>query len=160
MLTSLPAQMASDIAATARMAGVRLVETGGFVLGNPDDSAGTVLALTGEVDIERREQLFHVGGLALSTLFEWADEQELSVLAQWHTHRRQAFLSKMDVEQGLNVPGFVTSVVPDFERASPAPDRWGWWTYNGAAWAPTAPPAVTTAPFRTVTFERGRVHEH
>jgi hypothetical protein len=148
--------MAGAIATVARTAGAQLVETGGFILGAPDQPLGTVLALTGEKGIARRKDLFHVSGLALTALFDFADEHELTVLAQWHTHRRSAFLSKTDIEHGLNVPGFHTSVVPFYEHASPRPSEWGWWTYAGG-WVATSAPTVAPHAFRTVTFEEGRV---
>lgn len=160
MPLTLPAGMTQTIARVARAAGTELVETGGFILGRPGSGAGTVLALTGDSDVDRQKHLFHVGGLALATLFDWAEERELSVLAQWHTHRYKAFLSDTDLEHGFNVRGFHTSVVPDYETASPDPADWGWWTYTGDEWTPAAAPAVGNAAFLTITFEKGRVHEH
>lgn len=157
---TLPAGMPAAIADVARAAGASRVETGGFIIGSSETSHGSVLALTGQADIERREHLFRVGGLALARLFDWTEECELSVLAQWHTHRYEAFLSRTDLEHGLNVPGFHTTVVPDYEQASPDPSRWGWWTYNGVAWASAPAPVLVETAFQTVTFEKGSVVEH
>jgi hypothetical protein len=160
MPLTMPFAMTHAIASVARAGGAELVETGGFILGQADTSTGSVLALTGKADIGRDEHLFHVGGLALTTLFDWADDHELSVLAQWHTHRRGAFLSETDLLHGLNVPGFHTSVVPDYEQPSPDPSKWGWWTYQSGAWVPAATPKLTAVSFQTITFEQRAVHEH
>jgi len=118
---TIPRRAAERIAAEARLAGSRPTETGGFLLsvdGGPSLGARTSPASTAS---RRGRDLLHVGGLALASLFEWADAHELTVAAQWHTHRLRAFLSDTDLRYGLNVPGFRTAVVPNYRRASSDP---------------------------------------
>lgn len=160
MPITMPASMSATIADVARIAGRRPVETGGFILGRAGTDRGDVLALTGEVGVERRRDLFIVDGLALAALFDWADDHDLSVIAQWHTHRGRAGLSKTDLEHGLNVPGFHTAVVPFYASASPEPATWGWWTFD-RSWKSSAPPRTDAGlSHQTITFEHGAVHEH
>jgi hypothetical protein len=155
----LPAGLPARIAFEARAAGARVIETGGFILGAPDAPA-SVLALTGEMGITRRRDLFHVTGLALATLFEWVEERDLTVAAQWHTHGRHAFLSETDLEHGFNVPGFTTTVVPYYRQASPDPADWGWWRFNGDKWVAVPAPSLVSSEFSAITFEEGHVDEH
>lgn len=153
----LPADMARSIAETAAVAGRDLVETGGFILRGYDAAEPSVLALTGQKGIERRMGLFLVSGLALSSLFEWADEHELTLAAQWHSHRFEAFLSKTDLEHGFDVPQFRTAVVPWYEQASPDPADWGWWQFDGKAWVAQAAPSTASGEFIVVTFDEDGV---
>jgi hypothetical protein len=155
----LPADMPARIAFEARVAGAHAVETGGFILGAPEAPA-SVLALTGEKGITRRRDLFHVSGLAMATLFEWVEERELTVAAQWHTHGRRAFLSETDLEYGFNVPGFTTTVVPFYRQASVDPADWGWWTFDDGEWAAVPAPPLVSSGFSVITFEEGCVDEH
>jgi len=157
---TLPADMGPAIATVVRASGEDVVETGGFVLAEADSTHGTVLALAGDKGIDRTWGIFQVSGEALGTLFEWADDRDLTVLAQWHSHRREAFLSKTDLEHGFNVPGFRTAVVPHFEAPSSDPTQWGWWTFDGTRWVEFAGPACGASGFRVISFEEGRVHEH
>jgi hypothetical protein len=155
----LPDRMPARIAAEARVAGADLVETGGFILA-AEQGPASVLALTGEKGITRRRDLFHVSGLALAALFEWAEDRELTVAAQWHTHGRRAFLSDTDLEHGFNVPGFTTTVVPYYRQASPDANDWGWWTFDSGEWVAVSAPDSVPAFFSVITFEEGRVDEH
>lgn len=157
---TLPADMPAAIAAVAREAGQSTTETGGFILADAGSTHGTVLASAGERGIERHRDLFHVSGLAISTLFEWVEEAEMTVLAQWHSHRGEAYLSKTDLEHGFNVPGFHTTVVPFYANASADPADWGWWTCDGRAWIEIPAPGLAAAGFSVITFEEGRVDEH
>ena len=156
---TVPTDMSATIASVAQITGGQLVETGGFLLGAVNTTDATGLALTGDAGIERRKDLFQVSGLALSVLFEWADDHGMTVIAQWHSHRLGAFLSPTDLKYGLNVRDFHTSVIPHYQNPSRDPADWGWWTYNGTSWAVSAPPRSTSSAFRTITFEEGRVHE-
>ena len=155
----LPTGMPARIAAEARAAGVHIVETGGFILGAPERPP-SVLAITGEKGITRRRDLFHVSGLAMATLFEWVENRELTVAAQWHTHGRGAFLSKTDLEYGFNVRGFTTTVVPYYRAASADPAEWGWWIFDDGEWVAAPTPAPVWSGFSIITFEEGRVDEH
>jgi hypothetical protein len=155
----LPERMPARIAAEARAAGADLVETGGFILAAGDEPA-SVLALTGDKGITRRRNLFHVSGLGLAALFEWAEERALTVAAQWHTHGRRAFLSDTDLEYGFNVPGFTTTVVPYYQHASADPADWGWWTFDSHDWVAVPAPESVPGSFSVITFEERRVDEH
>lgn len=155
---SLPRRMAARIAREARGAGATLVETGGFVLAGGDHEP--VLALTGTVDIQRETHLFYVGMQAMVTLFDWATARDMTVVAQWHTHRYEAFLSDTDLEYGFNVPDFHTSVVPHYKTASEEPSDWGWWQYQSQAWVRIPAPALTQETFAVISFEAGNVIEY
>ncbi|HEY3827662.1 MAG TPA: hypothetical protein VGL57_00560 [Solirubrobacteraceae bacterium] len=156
---AMPANMGATIAETAQTAGAQIVETGGFLLGRVNTSDATVLALTGDAGVTRRKDLFQVSGLALSMLFEWADDHDLTVLAQWHSHRLDAFLSPTDLKYGLNVRGFQTTVIPYYQRPSSDPTAWGWWTFDGTTWIASAAPRLNVSGFETIVFEEGAVHE-
>jgi hypothetical protein len=153
----IPASMGALIADAAQEAGVKLLETGGFVLGPTGTDRSTVLALSGERGVDRMSRLFRVSGLAIASLFDWADERDLRILAQWHSHRLEAFLSETDLKHGFNVPGFRTAVVPHYEEPSSNPADWGWWMYDEDSWVETPAPATTVDEFTVVTFEEGRV---
>jgi hypothetical protein len=154
----LPIGLPERVAAETRAAGARVVETGGFLLAAADRPV-SVLALTGSQDIYRERGLFLIGSRAMATLFDWASERSLRVVAQWHSHRGRAFLSETDLAYGFNVPGFRTCVVPSYEDPSADPDDWGWWVF-GHEWVETAPPVVVVGAFDVITFEAGDVREH
>jgi hypothetical protein len=156
----MPGGMGERIAAVTRSAGKAGQETGGFVLGDVSSSDGTVLALTASNGIDRRRGLFRVSGLALAGLFEWADGQHLTLLAQWHSHPFEAFLSDTDLECGLNVPGFQAAVVPFYEQPPSHPNGWGWWVYDGSRWTEAPAPKRIGGDFRVITFDEGGVREH
>jgi hypothetical protein len=150
----LSVEVARAIAQTVREAGETVGEIGGFLLGSEDSRAVSVLALTGHHGITRRRDLFTVSGAALTTLFEWADERSLTILAQWHSHRRGAFLSRTDLKYGLNIPGFHSAVVPFYEDPSPDFLDWGWWTYESGRWIVSNPARrVANDKFVQVTFD-------
>lgn len=119
----------------------------------------SVLAFAGNRDVHRERGLFHVGSRAIAALFDWASAHSLRVVAQWHSHRYEAFLSETDLAYGFDVPGFRNCVVPDYERPSQDPADWGWWVFDGA-WTETPPPAVVEGGFDVITFEAGHVREH
>jgi hypothetical protein len=155
---SLPRGLPDRIAAEARAAGASAVETGGYLLAEGSQPV-SVLALTGTQDIHRERGIFHIGSRAMATLFDWASVRSLRVVAQWHSHRYEAFLSETDLAYGFNVPGFRTCVVPDYEQPSSDPRDWGWWLFD-QEWMETSAPVVVTGPFDVITFEAGNVREH
>jgi hypothetical protein len=157
---TVPEPMTALIADIVRENGGEELETGGFILAPYGNEGGTVLALTGDKGIERSWGLFQVSGLAVATLFDWADDSNLRVLAQWHSHRRQAFLSKTDLEHGFNVPGFRTAVIPNFEQPSANPTDWGWWMFEDGVWRATPAPRFNESGFEVITFEEGTVREY
>lgn len=158
-LASLPTEMARVIALTACAAGTLDHETGGFVIAN-DHGQPVTLALTGERGIERASNLFRVSTRAVATLFDWVAQRQLTVSAQWHSHRLGAFLSDADVRYGFNVTGFHTCVVPNYTRPSNDPKHWGWWTFDGHHWNRMDPPAPCRSTFSVITFQEGEIYEH
>jgi hypothetical protein len=153
-----PRGAAARIAAETRLAGRERAETGGFLLA-PHDGPVAVLALAGVRGVRRERDLFQVGSLALAALFEWTEDHDLTVVAQWHSHRRDAFLSLTDLQHGFNVPGFYTAVVPNYAAPSADPADWGWWVFDGGAWTPVPPAAHHELDHAVVTFEEGGVHD-
>jgi hypothetical protein len=148
------AKVAAAVAGTAREAGRSVGETGGFLLAPEGSEAVSVSALAGHRGITRRRDLFMVSGAALAMLFEWADDLDLTIVAQWHSHRRGAFLSRTDLEYGLNVPGFHSAVVPFYKDPSVNFLDWGWWTYEGGRWIASNPARkVADDDFLQVTFD-------
>jgi hypothetical protein len=155
----IPVTMAEQIAAEATTCGQRGGETGGFLLAPAGSREGaSVLALAGEIGVERRRDLFRISGIALAALFEWADDHDLAIAAQWHSHRLGAFLSETDLAYGFNVPGFRSAVVPNYLRASADPAEWGWWRYHEGSWQTTPAPTPVETPCSSILFEEGRVH--
>lgn len=127
----------SEAASAALIADVRRfgaahVETGGFLLAPRDVDEVTIVALADTAGIIRRRDLFQVSDLALDRL------------------------SECDVEHGLSVQGFVTTIVPHFAAPPQDPARWGWWRYEGA-WIPLAPPCRSSTPVSVITFDEGGV---
>ncbi len=137
--------------------GVEDLETGAFLLAPataPDRIR--VVALAGHQGITRRPDQFIVAGAALERLFGWAEDHQLRVRAQLHSHRGPAFLSHTDRSHGLNVPGFLATIVPCFAAPPRTPSAWGWWRYD-SIWRPTAPSASNAQPASIVRFDEGGV---
>ncbi|MCW2921574.1 MAG: hypothetical protein JWL76_1448 [Thermoleophilia bacterium] len=154
---TLPRDMGTAIALHARSAGARPTETGGFILAHPGQ-APHVLAVAGERGVERQRDLFCVSTSAITELFEWAGDENLTVVSQWHTHRMHAFLSDTDLRFAYNVEGLRNMIVPDYARASPDPAAWGWWVYSDGAWVPEVPPQVGNHHFTTIAFDEDGIH--
>jgi len=134
------------------------VETGGFLLAPADDQTRvTTVALAGEKGITRRRGLFRVSGPAIEVLFGWADDHDLRIPAQVHSHGREASLSATDQRGGFNVTGFISCVVPFFRRPPTDPLLWGWWMFDGRTWVPAGQPALDGGPVRVVTFDEDGV---
>ncbi|MDQ6613307.1 MAG: hypothetical protein M3083_00690 [Actinomycetota bacterium] len=145
--------------ADVRRRGAAGVETGGFLLAVPGRSDVSAVALAGGSGILRAPMQFMVSGGAIDCLSEWADEHDLRIRAQFHSHQLGSALSPIDRAGGLRVEGFVTAVVPRF--ADPPGDLglWGWWEFRRPDWTPS--PRATCAPggVRTVLFDEDGIHE-
>jgi hypothetical protein len=142
-----------------RRFGGRRLETGGFFLASVDEPTEmTGVALAGAAGIRRRRDLFSVSGLALDRLFTWANEAELRIPVQFHSHGGRAFLSPVDLRHGMSVRGFTSCIVP-FSADPPCdPAQWGWFRFDGRAWTKADPPrAVSTKAVRVVTFDEDGV---
>lgn len=136
---SLPEAGVTSIADEVRVYGRRRLETGGFLLLPRGSSAVSVVALCGSAGIERSEHLFQISARALDCLFTFADDRDVWVPVQFHSHAAAAFLSVTDKMHGLCVEGFISVVVPRFHEPPRDIADWGWWRYVGDQWIPIEP---------------------
>jgi hypothetical protein len=156
----LPDEAISPILDEVCAYGARRKETGGFLLSAIDEPERVVVvALAGTVGITRWWGQFGISGGALDRLFTWADEHDLRIAAQFHSHGGRAFLSPTDLAHGLNVRGFVTCVIPSFKAPPREVERWGWWKFDGRTWKPEPPPTTANGTVTTVTFDERGVGE-
>jgi hypothetical protein len=154
----LPAESVSAIIAEVRRHGRLDLETGGFLLGpEAEPSRVEVIALAGDQGIERAWGLFRVSGRAVEQIFAWAEEHELRIPAQFHSHGRGARLSSLDRREGFNVRGFISCVVPSYRKPPPDPLAWGWWWFNGTSWVDAPAPAFRAGRAAVVTFDEAGV---
>jgi len=133
--------------------GTQDAEAGGFLLGATGVASADVLALAEGVGIERSRGLFRVSGTALERLFAWADDHELRVWAQVHSHPRGSFLSPTDKTYGFRVEGFLSAIIPDYPRPPLDPHTWGWWTFTAGVWRRAGTPSVADVPARVIVFD-------
>src|ERR1035437_6884361 len=133
--------------------GARGVETGGFLLASRGSDTATVVAIAGTTGVIRHRDFFQISDLALDALFAYADQNDLWIPAQFHSHCRVAELSLCDIKHGLSVEDFVSTIVPFFAEPPAAVAAWGWWRYDGG-WRGVPAPAVTSeVSALTVTFD-------
>ena len=131
-------------------------ETGGFLLAPRETELVTTIALAGTRGIVHRRGLFQVSELALDRLFAYADERDLWIPAQYHSHGGRAFMSPTDIDHGLSVAGFVSTIVPFYATPPADPARWGWWQYDGE-WTTIDPPRVEPAVASAIVFDEDGV---
>ncbi len=143
-----------DVAAFGRIG----VETGGFLLAARGSEEISTVARCGTAGILRRAEFLQISAPALECLFAYVEQRELWIPVQFHSHRLEAFLSPCDLEHGLSVEGFVTTIVPYFHAPSTDPTRWGWWRYTGS-WMRASAPESSTAPARAVIFDEDGVRD-
>ena len=134
------------------------IETGGFLLAPRGLSQITSIACASSTGIARRPDLFQVSERALDRLFAHADECDLWIPAQFHSHMFEAGLSLCDLKHGLSVEGFQTTVVPFFHAPPADPALWGWWHYS-AGWKPVVAPNASGAPVQVVAFDEDGVRD-
>jgi hypothetical protein len=132
-------------------------EAGGFLLGGREIPLATVLALAEGPGVERSRGIFRVSGAAIDQLFAWAEERELRVWAQVHSHPRGSFLSDIDEREGFRVEGFISAVIPDYGDPPEAPSAWGFWRFVGGAWSAIEPAHTTGAAGSVYTFSEDGV---
>lgn len=150
----LPVAAVSHIMAEVVGYGSSLLETGGFFLASRATPATiTVVAMAGEVGIERGWGFFKVTGSAIDEIFRWAEEREMYMPAQFHSHRYGAGLSLLDKRHGFNVPDFISCVVPHFDAPPSDPTAWGWWRFDGAVWVGTSPASLGDGHSGVVVFD-------
>ena len=152
----IPADAISLLIADVTRFGALAVETGGFLLAPRGDEAIALVALAGTAGIVRQLDLFQVTDLALDRLFAYAEEHGLWIPVQFHSHGLAAVMSTADLEHGLCVEGFVSTIVPYFVAPPTDPSKWGWWRYENG-WTPIDPPQLSAAPAQTVTFDEDGV---
>ncbi|WP_392544213.1 hypothetical protein [Oryzobacter telluris] len=153
--TDAVARLTADVARY----GSRGVETGALLLTPIDDVAVSVIALAGAAGIERHPGLLRFSTSVLSPLFSYAEENELQLRAQVHSHKFDAFLSPTDKAGNIRMVGFIACVIPNFATPSPDPSAWGWWTFGGQHWTPSASAVETDASTKVITFDAEGIHE-
>jgi hypothetical protein len=153
----LPHNATALVLADVTRFGAASVETGGFFLAPRGGDEITIVAHTRTAGIVRRRRLFQISDLALDRLFGYADEHDLWIPAQFHSHARAAFLSATDVDHGLCVEGFLSTIIPYFAAPPTDPSKWGWWRYQNT-WTSIAPPRPSAAPIDAFTFDEDGVH--
>lgn len=162
-MTEPPLQIGVDAVTTmvddVRQYGARGVETGSLLLTPSGEPTVTVVALAGDSGIERHAGLLVLSAAALSPLFAFAEDHELQVRAQVHSHKYDAFLSRTDKAGNIRMPGFIAAVIPTFATPSTDMTVWGWWVFDGLDWAPTQPATVSNLNTTVVTFDADSVHE-
>lgn len=154
----IPSAAARIVTAEVAAWGGRGAETGGFLLCRQDEKRVEKVALTGARGIRRAPDQFVLSGRALSMLFTYAEECELSIWAQFHSHGRAAFLSHTDLTHGFSVEGFVTTVIPYFAAPPEHPKEWGWWIYE-KEWRETKAPRLADGPTGLIRFDEEGVRE-
>lgn len=133
------------------------VETGGFLyMARGSEIAGGV-ALTGIKGIVRRPGLFKISGEAIDELFSWAENADLFVPIQWHSHSIEAFLSCVDRNSGFSVDGFISVVLPFFKDPSADVSKWSWNIFQGGEWSPIEAPTVVDDAAQVVVFDEDGV---
>lgn len=140
----LPDGLLHKIQEHVRRHGERYAESGGFLLGSFGSPLVTCVAFADGPGIERNRGGFSVSGKAMEILFAWAEEQDLRVWAQFHSHPTDAFLSATDLKYGFSVEGFTSAVIPDFVTPPFFPNQWGWWRYESKSWRAIDSPRVLT----------------
>jgi hypothetical protein len=134
------------------------LETGGFLLAPRGAKQITSVACAGNTGITRRPELFQVSERALDRLFAHAEEHDLWIPAQFHSHMFEAGLSLCDLEHGLSVEGFQTTVIPFFHTPPADPALWGWWQYS-ASWKTVSAPNACSAPVKIIAFDEDGVRD-
>jgi hypothetical protein len=136
------------------------VETGLFLAGARDSDTATVVAFAGTRGVERHWGRFALSGRAISQLLRFLAQHDLVTLAQVHSHRGRAGLSRTDLEHGFSVEGFTSAVIPYYERPPHDPQGWGWWRYQGGQWRDINAYTLATdsPPVISVTFDEDGVH--
>jgi len=152
-----PAAAGLAIAAEVRRYGELDVETGGFLLAPEGSGSVCTVAYAGAKGITRYRLQLQISEIALDKLFAFASTQGCWVPAQFHSHAGSAFLSRIDREYGLRVPGFTSAVVPAFADPPVNPDAWIWWQFDHGDWYPVDGPRTADRDLRQVTFDEDGV---
>jgi hypothetical protein len=154
----LPDAAAAAVVAEVAEWGFRRVETAGFLLASRGREEVTAVALAGTSGIVRRRDLVQISDIALDRLFAYADHHGLWIPAQFHSHYGAAFMSPTDLDHGLSVEGFVSTIVPFFTEPPSNPAEWGWWCYQ-QSWQTIQPPRGSSEPTKLITFDEAGVRD-
>lgn len=130
----IPSAGVRAVAEEIQVFGQQNLETGGFLAMRRGQATVSTVAMAGTSGIGRAHNLLQISARALDRLFAYADEQDLWIPIQFHSHAASAFLSQTDRTLGLCVEGFVSTVVPNFHRPPANTTAWGWWRYSGGEW--------------------------
>lgn len=136
-----------------RVRGVEVVETGGYLLVERGKPTVTEVAISGSKGVLRHPRLYDVSGAANEELQDWAFERGLIIAAQWHTHRFGAYMSDTDLTSGINIPGMITAIIPEFENPPTDHRAWGWWMFEEGEWRDVAPPTLVPGDTQAVVFD-------
>lgn len=118
------------------------VETGALLMCEPNNDVVRVLALVGTAGVTRRYGLFLLSMPVVDRAFTYAEDHQLRVRAQVHSHAEEAFLSATDQRGNLTMKGFTAAVIPTFQTPPSDPSSWGWWTFNAGTWNVSQPATV------------------
>ncbi len=137
------------------------VETGLFLAAPRGGDTATAVAFAGTRGVERHRGRLALSARAISRLLRFLSERDLVALAQIHSHRGPAGLSRTDLAHGFSVEGFTSAVIPYYRRPAHDPKAWGWWRYQGGRWRVADAFTLTAAATATiaVTFDEEGVHE-
>jgi hypothetical protein len=136
------------------------VETGLFLLAPRGSDTVTSVAFAGTRGVERRPDRFALSARAVSKLLRHLGEHDLLAAAQVHSHRGRAFLSQTDLDHGFSVEGFISAVIPHYDRPPSDPRGWGWWRYERGRWEPIEPFSLSAnaSDVSAVIFDEDGVH--
>ena len=154
----LPDSAIAAMTAHVRSHGALGVETGGLIIA---DAAGRpqAVACAGDTGITRRPGLFKMSGAALDQLFTVCEARAWNVVAMFHSHAVDAFLSTTDRELGLNIRGFTSIVIPEYANAPADPTSWAWFSFDGTRWRDDQPWQTVDATIRVLDFDEDGVRE-
>lgn len=156
---TVPSAAAEAVVRETERFGLRVLETGGFLLAPEGTDVISAVGLAGEVGIVRRRGLFQVSELALDRLFCFADVERAWIPAQFHSHEFGDRLSPTDRDYGLRVDGFVSAIVPAFATPPTGITDWGWWRFEAGGWNRVGPPATGSGEVRVVVFDEDGVRD-
>jgi len=157
---TIPTLLATTIAEEIAHYGAKNLETGGFLVAPRGSTEVTGFAMAGASGIVRRPGLFQISERALDVLFNHVDKRDLWVPCHFHSHRFEAFMSRTDASHGINVEGFICTIVPNFECPPSDTTDWNWWKFTDGSWYPIASPRTREdVVHETLTFDEDGVDD-
>lgn len=156
----IPRDAVTALVADVAAYGAQDVETGAFLLTQRGCNDVSVLALLGTEGVVRHRGRLEVSATVMDPLFTFAEDRDLQVRAQVHSHKGDAFLSLVDRRGNIRVPGFTAAVIPTYRTPPAEPQRWGWWTYRTPDWTKSLPGLTTEDSAHVITVDAGGVRDH